>query len=62
MATYSSDPSNPGHVKWLQPGSEKPCTMCGGTMKTVKKGDKVEIICSKCGSMGFVTAYKTSGK
>ncbi len=60
MMTYSSDPSSPGHVKWMQPGSEKACALCGGTMKTVKVGDKTELVCSKCGVMGFVTAFKTA--
>jgi hypothetical protein len=59
MITYSSDPASPGHVKWMQAGNEKPCAHCGGTMKTVKVGDKTKLVCSKCGDMGFVTAYKT---
>jgi hypothetical protein len=23
MATYSADPSSPGHVKWMEPGNVK---------------------------------------
>ena len=57
MVTYNSDPASPGHVKWLQAGNEKSCS-CGGTMKTVKEGNKTKLVCSKCGDMGFVTAYK----
>jgi hypothetical protein len=60
MMTYSSDPSSPGHVNWMQPGATKACTSCGGTMKAVKEGDRIKIVCSKCGDMGYVTAYRTS--
>ncbi len=59
MTTYSSDPNSPNHLQWMKPGFTKTCPMCGGTLTTVKKGDKTEIICSKCGSMGFVNAYHT---
>jgi len=62
MSTYNSDPSSPNHLQWLTPGFEKKCTTCGGTMKAVKKGDKIELVCSKCGVMGYITAYKTGTK
>ena len=61
MVTYSADPNSPGHVKWLQSGFAKTCS-CGGTMKTVIVDGKAKLICSKCGDMGFVSAFKTAGK
>lgn len=62
MTTYSSNSNSRGHVKWMQPGFEKTCSTCGGTMKAVKDGDKTKLVCSKCGDMGFVTAFKPGEK
>jgi hypothetical protein len=61
MVTYSSDPADKGHVNWMQPGFEKTCS-CGGKMRAVQVGEKVKLICSKCGDMGVITAFKTASK
>jgi len=59
MAVYNSDPNSSGHLQWMQPGFEKKCFKCGGTVKTVKVGDKVKIICTMCKAPVFVTAFKS---
>ncbi|MEJ0001090.1 MAG: hypothetical protein WDO13_19185 [Verrucomicrobiota bacterium] len=60
MVSYSKDPNDPGHVKWMQAGYTKTCSMCGGKLKAVEKNGKIVYVCSKCGMDGFVTGYKTS--
>ena len=62
MTTYSSDPSSPGHVKWLEAGFTKTCSMCGGKAKTKTINGKTVLVCDKCNEADIITAFKTSQK
>jgi Zn finger protein HypA/HybF involved in hydrogenase expression len=57
MTTYSSDPSSPGHVNWMQANFKTVCKACGGTVTTGPGGKHM---CSKCGDTGYMHAYKTA--
>jgi len=67
IVTYSSDADSKGHVKWMHPGEEMDCPMCGGKITVVGGGEGKQAntthVCSKCGGESvFCCATKKGEK